>query len=552
MSCPDDPELAADLTQKAASVSHDGIALQAARHLAALEAMAFTEKNLDRLFDEAERFMHDDELIRIVHDVRNACSREKDWRKVRDYLDPRYGYGVYPGCCHMVPNHSMVIASILLGEDDFQRSVSIAASAAWDTDCNAGNVGAFNGIRLGLDGINAGVDFRTPVADLMYVVTSDGGSVVTDAVRESDHILKAAAMLRGEQAEEAEKTENPRYSFSYPGSLQGFALDDFGKDENAVLYVKNANEEGQGDGLLVGIRHLADGVTARVCTPIFIDFSKLSRNFSTVASPTLYSSQTVHTKIFVPGKEEISVQPYVLYYDINNQMQIQKGEKVHLKCGDQELSFKVPDLSGMLIAKLGYEFFSARRFNGDVIIRSIDWHGAPEHFAQKGMLMNSIWNTDPLWMAGFASSADHFQADFNVTYCVSHTEDDGLATIGTRDWEDYQVTSTLYFSLHQSGGLVLRSRGHRRYYAAVFSGGKTVRILARKDDFVNVLGQVPFSYSEDSPLQVTFEAKRSHLKLSVDGKTIISAEDDMYKGGAAGFIISRGSMTCDSLIIRSC
>ena len=32
--------------------------------------------------------------------------------------------------------------------------------------------------RLGIDGINAGADFRTPVADMMYVVTSDGGSVV--------------------------------------------------------------------------------------------------------------------------------------------------------------------------------------------------------------------------------------------------------------------------------------------------------------------------------------------------------------------------------------
>ena len=47
----------------------------------------------------------------------------------------------------------------------------LICGTAWDTDCNAGNVGAFNGIRLGLDGINAGADFRTPVADLMYVVT---------------------------------------------------------------------------------------------------------------------------------------------------------------------------------------------------------------------------------------------------------------------------------------------------------------------------------------------------------------------------------------------
>lgn len=87
----------------------------------------------------------------------------------KSMIDPKYGYEVFPGCCHMIPNHAMVIAAILLGGDDFQKSISIASSAAWDTDCNAGNVGAFNGIRLGLDGINAGADFRTPVADRSHV-----------------------------------------------------------------------------------------------------------------------------------------------------------------------------------------------------------------------------------------------------------------------------------------------------------------------------------------------------------------------------------------------
>ena len=73
--------------------------------------------------------------------------------------------------------------------------------------------------------------------------------------------------------------------------------------------------------------------------------------------------------------------------------------------------------------------------------------------------MNSIWNTNPLWLAGFASSAAQFAADFNQTYCVSHQEDDGLVTIGSREWKDYKVESIVYFSLHKSGGLVVRSTG---------------------------------------------------------------------------------------------
>ena len=29
----------------------------------------------------------------------------------------------------------------------------IACSSGWDTDCNSGNVGCLNGIRLGLEGL---------------------------------------------------------------------------------------------------------------------------------------------------------------------------------------------------------------------------------------------------------------------------------------------------------------------------------------------------------------------------------------------------------------
>ena len=51
MACPNDPEKAVDLVRKAASVSHDGIALDAACYLGAMESMAFEEKCLEKLFD---------------------------------------------------------------------------------------------------------------------------------------------------------------------------------------------------------------------------------------------------------------------------------------------------------------------------------------------------------------------------------------------------------------------------------------------------------------------------------------------------------------------
>ena len=43
----------------------------------------------------------------------------------------------------------------------------------------------------GLKGIDAGPDFRTPVADRMYISTADGGGSITDAVIEAQSLIGA-------------------------------------------------------------------------------------------------------------------------------------------------------------------------------------------------------------------------------------------------------------------------------------------------------------------------------------------------------------------------
>lgn len=163
--------------------------------------------------------------------------------------------------------------------------------------------------------------------------------------------------------------------------------------------------------------------------------------------------------------------------------------------------------------------------------------------------MTSIWNTNPLWLAGFASSAVQFAADFKYTYCVSNVEDDGLVTIGSREWEDYTAASTLHFALHQSGGLVLRSAGHRRYYGAVLQNKKEAVIYVQKDGMKTILGTVPYAYEEDLGYEMKFSAHKDQLSLTVNGETLLTVRDDTYTCGGAGFVISRGTMTCDSLII---
>src|SRR5580692_1386552 len=226
MASPGNPEQAAYLAEQAGSVSHDGESVHAAKLLAAMEAQAFVENDVQKLIDTGLAFVPADCLIRrVVNDVRDwhAGDNGNDWERTRALIAGRYGYDKFKGNCHVVPNHALIILATLYGGDSFQTAMRIANTAGWDTDCNAGNVGCLFGIRTGLAGIDAGPDFRTPIADRMYISTADGGGSITDAVIEAQSLIAAGHRLAGSLPNVATKG-GARFSFQYPGSLQGFRV----------------------------------------------------------------------------------------------------------------------------------------------------------------------------------------------------------------------------------------------------------------------------------------------------------------------------------------
>jgi len=85
MVAPGDPEFAADLARRAASVSHDGEAIYGAQVIAAMEAQAFVESDLDNLLDTGLAFIpRDSTIYRLVDDLRGWRVGEPDWQTTRE------------------------------------------------------------------------------------------------------------------------------------------------------------------------------------------------------------------------------------------------------------------------------------------------------------------------------------------------------------------------------------------------------------------------------------------------------------------------------------
>jgi ADP-ribosylglycohydrolase len=543
---PGDPDRAVAMARAAASVSHDGIAVEAACLLAAMEAAAFEEASIDRLLDLGLTYVRDDGLKRVVGDVRGECAKAKDdWRAVRRWLGDHHGYERYPGNCPMVPNHALLIAALLLGGDDLQRSLKIAVSSGWDTDCNAGNLGALNGIRLGLAGLEAGPDFRGPVADRMYVVSADGGECLTDAVIETRRVLRTAAALAGSRSNEPAA----RFAFEFPGSVQGFEPCPLHQGAQAITAVANLNQTGDENGLALSYRALAPGVRGAVSVPTFIDPKPRgvgdTSYFEVVASPTLYGTQTVTATLRGFDETNPWVRFFIHYFDQNERLARIDGDRFAIASGDNLVHWAVPDTGGRPIHRLGLEVAADRRLSGRIAIVALDWSSAPASltFGSARALTPALtpWDTATFWTKSFVSSAKHFATDIYNTFTLSHPGKEGVITTGTRDWADYAASAELVLDLHETVGLVVRARGHRRYYAGIVAGGK-VSLIKRVDARVDVLASADCTLAPNS--RVTFEvsAKGDELAFSVAGQRLLVARDATFRSGGAGFLIDGGTV----------
>lgn len=534
--CPGDPELARYLVGQCASVSHDGIAVESAKFLASIEAMAFEEKNLYCLLEQGIGLSTDKELKKIVDSVLEATETTKDFRKIRQWLEDTYSYSFYPGNCHVIPNLALILASLILGGDDFGKAMRLCVSAGWDTDCNGANLGCINGVRLGLDSLTSEYDFRGPVADRFYNISADGGGCVTDAVQETDRILRQHDRIYQTNT----WIKRPRFSFSLPGAVQGFSC------EEEKIKLRNRNESvPEEHGLHIS---LDLGKALHVSTLTMYDTADIYGGYELLASPTLYSGQTVQIKCSVLSGC-VKLRPYVIFYDFGDCEERVYGPEQCIE-KQEKITWMIPQNKGRTVKKIGICCESVSE-HSDLVLESVDWDGAPEELRIAGSLRNYDLGRPNMQLKAFTASAEQFSFDSRRTFTVSHTGKNGTAVTGTGQWRDYEIACTLVPGLCERMGLVARCRGLRHYYAFVLQEGKTALLLMKKGNEERILASCPFVYEQNSEYRIAMNLTGNYLSVTADGSKILEATDDTYSRGGCGFVVDEGTFLADDLLIRN-
>jgi ADP-ribosylglycohydrolase len=536
MVSPGNPDQAASLAKRAGSVSHDGEAVYAAQVIAAMEAQAFVETNLNKLLDIGVSYIPKDSLIhRLIDDLRNFRQTHDDWQQaMTDLVEKRYGYDKYGGNCHVIPNHALIILALLWGDDDFQKSLMIANTCGWDTDCNSGNVGCLLGIKNGLAGIDAGPDWRGPVADRVFMPTADAGTCITDAVAVARNVENLGRQLAG--APLRQPKNGAKFSFDMPGSVQGFTAADDSDAKGATSVAHDARR------LKIGFAADSQQHVARASTPTFMPPDSLKPGgYGLIASPTLYPTQLITAQIQAcpSNAAPIRARLYISHYNGADELQRILAPERELRPGESALlEWTAPQTGGQPIAEIGFEFARQGGASDSLLVEHLNWAGTP-----------SITFAPPedggkVWPRAWAEGTSTMGTGKAYYLRIIQNEGRGLLTQGTRDWRDYSVRASFYPVLARFVGVAARVQGMRRYYAlllCVDNHQHRLRLVKMRDT-EQVLAEVKFDWTFAEHYDLRLDVNGSTITGSVNGKQLLSTVDSALPldSGAVGLVIEEG------------
>ncbi|NLX36874.1 MAG: ADP-ribosylglycohydrolase family protein [Chloroflexi bacterium] len=547
MIAPGEPELAADLARRAASVSHDGVAIHGAQVVAAMEAQAFVEPDIDRLLDVGQGVIPRDSLInRLIDDLRSWRVRYSDWHDAFAQIAAHYGYDKYGGNCHMVPNHALIILALLYSDDSFSRALSIVNTAGWDTDCNAGNVGCLMGIKNGLAGLDDGPDWRGPVADRMYVAAAEAGRTVTDAVLEAQQVINIHQALDG--GTPWQPKQGARYHFELPGAVQGFQPDDSPLCRGTVWVENIGGHSAVGQrALAMHLSGLADGRLARVLTETLPAMSA-SGGYRMVACPTLYPGQTVRARLEADRalSGPVQVRLVVLAHGPADALEPYGPPALTLAPGkDVELAWTVDLPAGCPAAAVGLEFASTARVDGTVYLDWLTWSGAPT------LRFDQPAHAGQRWLDTWAVACTDLAHGRESLYTVIQNRGLGMILQGTRDWRDYTVHARCQANLSETFGLAARVQGLERYYALELVKGGVARLVERRYER-RVLAEARYDWALYRWYDLKLTVQGNRLQACIDGQVLFDRTvNDPFEGGGIGLLIEEGRLNVDAIEVKA-
>ena len=148
---PGDPAAAAEMAYRDAALSHVKNGIYGAMFVAAMNAAAFTEQSPENVV--LAGMAHIPKRSRLHEAIAwtvEQWRQQSDWEQTGRRLLEKFGHYHW---VHTINNAAVVAMALLYGEGDLERTISIAVTMGWDTDCNGATAGSVIGVMNGASGL---------------------------------------------------------------------------------------------------------------------------------------------------------------------------------------------------------------------------------------------------------------------------------------------------------------------------------------------------------------------------------------------------------------
>jgi ADP-ribosylglycohydrolase len=182
---PGNPELAAEMAWRDASISHVKNGIYGEMFVAAMLAVAATTNDLEKILlgglAEIPCTSRLYEGVKAIYNAfKNGVSQKECFAMIHDKWDEHTSHG----WCHTISNAMIVTAALLYGHGDFGKSICMAVETGFDTDCNGATVGSILGMANGKETISE--DWSAPINNKLHTSIFGVGTVnISDCVEKT-------------------------------------------------------------------------------------------------------------------------------------------------------------------------------------------------------------------------------------------------------------------------------------------------------------------------------------------------------------------------------
>ena len=542
---PGNPEQAASLAAKAASVTHGGNGVYGGVFVACCISLAFVERDIAAVLEKALSFIPQDcEYARVVRAVAEFHRQHpEDWRACFRFVYENYGYDKYPGNCHIIPNAAVMALSMLYGAGDFTRTLCICNMCGWDTDCNVGNVGCILGTLCGLPGIDQD-KWAKPIQDFLACSSVVPSLNATDLPYGAAYFAKMAYLLAGEEppapwGEVFQRLESCHFEF--PSSTHAIRS----RSEGALCHVMNTGEQARtgSRSLKLSAAGSPSGTENFFYKQTYYqacDFS--DSRYDPSFSPLAYPGQTVRLSVLPLPCASLAAAAQIYAKD-GATGELIRGEKVPADGRWHDLRLDLPGGGagwiqevGVILSGTGLGFGE-----GDLAAYLDDlWvDGPPDYRLDFSQMDLDNWGGTHREVPQFSRLKGHTYLD--GPWLSLSCADFGEMYTGHHLWRDYTVSAILKPLQGEAACLNLRVQGARRSYAAGFyRAGKVA--LRKNFRGYRTLCEADFPWEPGREYRLDFTAQGDKLTLAVDGRELLSFQDpEPLLSGCAGISVEGGS-----------